>query len=74
MTLTFPHFGSLIYVFESLINELGRKDVIIPKKPNKRTANLGALHSPEFVCTPFKITLGTFIEGLERGANELCMG
>lgn len=46
----------------------------MPNKPNKRTADLGRIHSPEFICTPFKITLGTFIEGLERGATELGMG
>jgi len=56
------------------MNELGRYDLIIPTKPNKRTAEIGSRHSPEFVCTPFKITLGTFIEGLERGATELGMG
>ncbi|MHA1124030.1 MAG: CoA protein activase [Candidatus Heimdallarchaeota archaeon] len=57
-----------------MFHEIGRFDLIEPTKPNKRTAELGAMHSPEFVCTPFKITLGTFIEGLERGATELGMG
>jgi len=61
-------------VFKVLFNEVGRFDLIEPTKPNKRTAQLGSMHSPEFVCTPFKITLGTFIEGLERGATELGMG
>ncbi|MGC9780898.1 MAG: CoA protein activase [Candidatus Heimdallarchaeota archaeon] len=74
MPFTFPHFGSLKYVFKVLLNELGRFDLIMPTKPNKKTAQLGAIHSPEFICTPFKITLGTFIEGLERGATELGMG
>ncbi len=74
MPITFPHFGSLTYVFETLLHELGRKDVIVPNKPSKRTAELGTRYSPEFVCTPFKITLGTFIEGLDRGATELGMG
>jgi len=61
-------------VFQVLLHELGRYDLIIPSKPNKKTAELGAMHSPEFICTPFKITLGTFIEGLERGATHLGMG
>ncbi|MHA1777214.1 MAG: CoA protein activase [Promethearchaeota archaeon] len=74
MPFTFPHFGSLTYVFETLLRELGRNDLIVPNKPSKRTAELGARYSPEFVCTPFKITLGTFIESLERGATELGMG
>jgi len=61
-------------VFKVLFHEVGRFDLIEPTKPNKRTAQIGSMHSPEFVCTPFKITLGTFIEGLERGATELGMG
>jgi len=73
MSITFPHFGSLTYVIEILLKELGF-DLIVPNKPSKRTAELGTRYSPEFVCTPFKITLGTFIEGLERGATILGMG
>ena len=74
MPFTFPHFGSLKYVFERILLELGRNDIIMPHKPSKKTSNLGSRYSPEFICTPFKITLGTFIEGLERGADELGMG
>ncbi len=73
MPLTYPHFGSLTYVFESLCNELGL-DIIPPIKPTKKTSELGARYGPEFVCTPFKLTLGTFIEMLDRGADTLCMG
>lgn len=74
MPFTFPHFGSLKYVFISLLHELGRKDLVIPNKPSKKTFQLGSRYSPEFVCTPFKLTLGTFIESIERGADELGMG
>jgi predicted nucleotide-binding protein (sugar kinase/HSP70/actin superfamily) len=70
---SYPHFGSLTYVFESLMNELG-VNYIVPIKPSKRTTELGARYAPEFVCTPFKLTLGTFIEMLDRGANTLGMG
>ncbi len=74
MPFTFPHFGSLKYVFVSLFHGLGRYDLVIPNKPTKKTFQLGSRYSPEFVCTPFKLTLGTFIESLERGADELGMG
>jgi len=47
---------------------------VIPNKPSKKIFQLGARYSPEFVCTPFKLTLGTFIESLERGATDLGMG
>jgi len=73
MPISYPHFGSLTYVIESLLNELG-VDVMVPKKPTKRTTELGARYGPEFVCTPFKLTLGTFIEMLEAGADVLGMG
>ena len=37
-------------------------DIIeIPRITNK-TMELGVLHSPEFICTPFKYTIGTLIE------------
>ncbi|OLS32223.1 MAG: hypothetical protein HeimAB125_11080 [Candidatus Heimdallarchaeota archaeon AB_125] len=74
MTFTFPHFGSLTYVFEILLRELGRNDLLLPKKPSKKTSELGSRYSPEFVCTPFKLTLGTFIEMLDMGADELGIG
>lgn len=70
---SYPHFGSLTYVFESLMDELG-VNYIVPNKPSKRTTELGARYAPEFVCTPFKLTLGTFIEMLDKGANTLGMG
>jgi len=74
MPITYPYFGSITYIFEILMRGLGREDIIHPKKPSKKTAHLGSLYSPEFVCTPFKITLGTFIESLEAGAYELAFG
>ncbi len=57
-----------------MFNELGRKDVILPNKPSKKTAELGARYGPEYICTPFKMTLGTFIESLDRGATQLAIG
>ncbi|MCE7738145.1 MAG: CoA protein activase [Candidatus Heimdallarchaeota archaeon] len=74
MPITWPYFGSMTYVSEILAREIGRKDIMCPKTPNKRTFEIGARHSPEFVCTPFKITLGTFIEMLDEGADEIVTG
>jgi predicted nucleotide-binding protein (sugar kinase/HSP70/actin superfamily) len=73
MPITYPHFGSLTYLLEIFLNELGRYDIVKPKKPNKQTAIIGSQHSPEFICTPFKIVLGTFMESIEAGAYELAM-
>ena len=44
--------------------------MIAPKITNK-TIELGTKYSPEFVCMPFKYTLGTFIEAMDNGANIL---
>ena len=36
-----------------------------------KTIEIGNKYSPEFICTPFKYTLGSFIEALDMGANVL---
>ncbi len=48
-------------------------DVEIIEAPfiTTQTIELGNKYSPEFVCTPFKYTLGTMIECLDKGANML---
>ncbi|MCQ2452199.1 MAG: hypothetical protein MJ075_03570 [Oscillospiraceae bacterium] len=46
---------------------------ILPPKLTKRTMELGAQNSPDFVCTPFKTLLGNQIEALEAGADTLVM-
>ncbi len=42
-----------------------------PPKISDRTIELGNKYSPSFVCMPFKYTLGTLLESLEKGANVL---
>lgn len=74
MPITFPHWGSVTYVLESLLRELKMKDIMVPSKPTRHTSELGARYGPEFICTPFKLTLGTFIEMLDQGADVLAMG
>lgn len=48
-------------------------EVVVPKEPTEQTLNLGTKHAPEFACLPLKIILGTFLEGLERGADTIVM-
>ena len=45
----------------------------MPPALTKRTADIGARYSPDFVCTPFKTVLGSSIEALEAGADTLVM-
>lgn len=46
---------------------------ILQPRLTDRTLALGAQNSPDFVCTPFKTTLGSMIEALEAGADTLVM-
>lgn len=46
-------------------------NVLKSPKITSKTIELGSKNSPDFVCAPFKYTLGTMIEGLEKGADIL---
>lgn len=70
MQVTFPHMGYLnIPVFNMLTN-LG-VNVIEAPPITKKTVELGSRYSPEGVCLPYKINMGNFLEGIERGADTL---
>lgn len=69
--ITFPHMGNYSYPVSYLLKHITNAEVRIAPKITDRTIELGTKYSPDFVCTPFKYTLGTFIEGLENGANIL---
>jgi predicted nucleotide-binding protein (sugar kinase/HSP70/actin superfamily) len=66
----FPHMGNYYVATKTLAQLLG-DEVIVPPRITKRTLELGAKHSPESACIPFKYTLGNFIEALDKGANVL---
>jgi len=70
LQVTFPHMGYLnIPVFNMLTN-LG-VNVIEAPPITKKTVELGSRYSPEGACLPYKINLGNFLEGIERGADTL---
>ena len=52
-----------------LVTNILNVKVIDRIKITKKTIEIGSKYSPDFVCTPFKYTLGTMIESLDRGAN-----
>ena len=68
--VSFPHMGNYCIPVKTLAEEL-ECEVLVPPKMTRRTLELGARHSPEFVCIPFKYNLGNYIESLEAGANLL---
>lgn len=70
--LTYPHAGEYYIAFEFLFSSLGYK-IISPPKTNQETLNIGVKLAPSQACLPFKVTLGNFIQGMEKGANVAMM-
>lgn len=68
-----PHLGDYAMLVDMLLERcLNFKTMTCPPI-TKQTVETGSKNSPDTVCTPFKITLGNFIEALEKGANVLVM-
>lgn len=68
-----PKFGDYTIPMNILLEQcLGCKTLECPLI-TKRTVEIGAKHSPDTVCTPFKVITGNFIESLDLGANTLVM-
>lgn len=70
-TISFPHMGDYSVPASYLLSHIVDANIMIAPKITNTTIELGTKYSPEFVCTPFKYTLGTFIEALDRGADVL---
>jgi predicted nucleotide-binding protein (sugar kinase/HSP70/actin superfamily) len=62
--------GNYAHVFKDLAQLLDCDPKIAPPI-TRRTLEIGAKHSPEFVCLPFKYNLGNFIEAIEDGADVI---
>ncbi|MDD3341435.1 MAG: 2-hydroxyacyl-CoA dehydratase [Bacilli bacterium] len=67
----FPVMGDYSVPVKYLLTHILKIEVMNPVPITQKTIELGSKYSPDFVCTPFKYTLGTFIECLEKGANVL---
>src|SRR5512136_2194627 len=72
MRASFPNVGYDTYALKTFLEDLGA-EVVLPPPNSRRTIELGALHSPELICMPYKITLGNMLEALELGADTLFM-
>ena len=62
--------GTSAIALKSLFEGIGARVELGPPFSN-RTVSLGARHSPEFICTPYKYILGNMLEMLEAGADTL---
>ena len=72
MKICAPHIGTAYVPLRALFEGLG-VEVVVPPPNTRRTMSLGTKYSPEFVCLPYKLVMGNFIEGLEMGADTLLM-
>lgn len=70
MVATFPNIGNIAPAARALCQGL-QVPYVMPAKNNKRTLQIGAEYSPEEICLPFKMMLGNFIEGIEKGADTI---
>ncbi|MDD2715549.1 MAG: hypothetical protein PHW04_06605 [Candidatus Wallbacteria bacterium] len=57
-------------VIAGQLQELGW-EVAWPPKITSKTITLGSAHSPEMICFPFKVTLGTIIEQIQSGVKNI---
>ena len=67
--VSFPMIGNYSIPACYLLKHTLDSEVIMPPAITRNTIEMGTINSPEFVCTPFKYTLGTYIEVLNKGAN-----
>ena len=69
--LSYPQLGNYDIPIRYFVNHGLKLDYVAPPPMTKRTIDLGAKYSPDFVCAPFKCMMGCYIEAMERGANVI---
>lgn len=69
--IAFPLMGNYYIPANFLFSKISNSEVLKPPPITSKTIELGSKYSPDFLCTPFKYTLGTYIECLEMGADTL---
>ncbi|MBI2918477.1 MAG: CoA protein activase [Chloroflexi bacterium] len=72
MKAGFPHMGDVWLPMVAILRGVGVEPVV-PPPYSKKTLSLGVRYSPEGVCIPFKLTLGSMIEALDLGADVIIM-
>ncbi len=70
MVVTFPHLGNTYIACKIMFDSLGI-DYVIPPLSNKEALRIGAFHSPDEICLPFKIMIGNYIQSIEKGADTV---
>lgn len=70
MKITFPNLGNTVYAAKILFEDLNI-ECILPTPSNNGTLEKGSKYSPEEICLPFKIMLGSYIQSIEKGADTI---
>ncbi len=69
LKIGFPQIGNYSIPARFLFSNILNCDILEAPSITNKTIELGVKHSPSFVCTPFKYTLGTMLEVIDEGAN-----
>lgn len=69
--IAFPQMDNYDIPVKYLLKKITKAHVLSSPPITAKTIEIGTKYSPDFVCTPFKYTLGTLIENLDMGANVL---
>jgi predicted nucleotide-binding protein (sugar kinase/HSP70/actin superfamily) len=67
---TMPLCGNYWIPFKGAAEHLGLQFVMPPPITNETIA-LGARHSPEGICLPFKVIIGNYLQTIDQGANTI---
>jgi predicted nucleotide-binding protein (sugar kinase/HSP70/actin superfamily) len=70
MIVSVPHCGSIQYMAKDACERLGLGYLEAPGY-SERTVDIGVSISPEHVCFPCKVLIGSAVESLEAGADTL---
>ena len=69
--VSFPTVGNVdADLLTEALSSLGL-NILKPFPITSRTVSLGVRNSADMICYPYKVTLGSIIESLERGANTI---
>ena len=65
----FPQVGNYSVPARFLFSKILDCEILEAPSITQKTIDLGVKYSPNFVCTPFKYTLGTILEVIDKGAD-----
>lgn len=71
--VAFPRFGHYNLCIKYFVEQGMNTKYILQPPMTRRTMEIGSRYSPDYVCSPFKVTLGSMIDALEAGADTIVM-